>query len=651
MPNQLPRHKDTAGRGISFFRNDILICLLLCAINIIWFSPLMRQGIIMGDDLAVIMTRDVDIWDAFVPKGTKYRPVYRLFAILSAHLFDDRYELYFWLNIVMNIVVSLALYNFVKRITADKRFVSFAVTALYICSPFIYYNIMQVLGFMEALCLLLLIVVFHYSLSYMQGKNNAVYYAVIAAVLLTFTHERYVVISPLLVIIVLCAEHEKISVRAWKALICLLPLGINFLLKKLVFQTDFMVGTSGTNVSINLTTIFNFFTSGLLAIFGIYDGVEYLVGTGFSKYPDTYRGLSVAVVVLSFVLLFVYIAQCVVFTKDKRGRIRELKFLLIAAAAIGVLLISGCVTVRIEQRWVAAPFVAYVAYLGYIISRIQFKFDRVLRNLVVVSLVAMAIFVNHLQHEGVWKIYFARAMHIAQNVYDASIGEYGETLADYTVYIMGNNELKWAVGTSNLSMFDVYLDRNVDFKYASSLEQVNQDYMKTDPAQRKEVKIFRMDGSLNVTEIPTATIGMYHESDFGEFENEISPDRPADTPSGEGVFFSSTTNFTVLSGYSIVFSDVIFPQDAIAYFECSMPYVSSDGAFVTIKLIADEETVELAAFPIYPSTTSKVDPLLIEIRNQDVFSGDISITVSSPSGDASADWVNFTNPGIYTVGE
>ena len=162
MSDMLPKRERIADRILDAFRNDILLTFFLCAINLYWFLPFMSQGIVMGDDLGVIMARELNFLDAIIPKGDKYRPVYSFFAILSAHLFDDCYELYFLLNVVMNIAVSLLLYFLLKRITADKRYVSFAMTVLFILSPFVYYNITQVLGFMESLCLLLMLVVFHF---------------------------------------------------------------------------------------------------------------------------------------------------------------------------------------------------------------------------------------------------------------------------------------------------------------------------------------------------------------------------------------------------------------------------------------------------------------------------------------------------------
>ena len=154
-----------------------------------------------------------------------------------------------------------------------------------------------------------------------------------------------------------------------------------------------------------------------------------------------------------------------------------------------------------------------------------------------------------------------------------------------------------------------------------------------------------MDGSLNVTEMSTATLGMKHESNLGDYEYEVTPALPADTPTGEGVFFNGATSFTILSGYSMIVEDVVVPEDAILYFECNMPYEISDGSYATVSLNSNQGESVLIAFPIYPTDAESFS---IEIDNQEILYGDLIISVSSPSGDMSADWVNFVTSGIYT---
>lgn len=624
---------------------DLCAGILLCIFNLFWFLPFMESGIIMGDDLGVAIAVDWPLSMAFMPTA-KFRPIYNFFYILTAYAFDNVYGLYFWFNLIINALISVLLYFLIQKVTGKQRFTSFVFCLLYIMSPFSYYNILQLLGFMEALCILFLLVIFYFAVCYLEGKRRAIYPAVVFAILITFVHERYIVLSPWLLIVALCGQ-ETFRSRLLKAAATMLPLLINIILKKFVLQSDVLVGTGGTSIAFDLGTILTFFGSGLLSIFGVNKGPEYLVGYGYLQFTEQLKNLSVFFVILSFALLFVYLLQNVILTRDNTARVKELKLLLVAAAAIGALLLSGCITIRLEQRWLTAPFVAYLIYFAYIVSKIRFKFAFVLRKAVLILLLICAFTIFDAQHSGVGHLYFSRAMRIAQNFYDASIFRYGESLSDYTVYIIGNNEMQWAVGHEGLSMFDIYLDNDVDFKYVSSVEEVNQDYASTEEDQKKPVKIFRMEGNLQVSEVPSTTIGMNISSTLTSYENQVSPDAPADTPSGTGVFSDGGTGFTVLSGYCNTIQDVEIPEEAMLYLEFGMPYEISDGAFVTVTLTSDGMTFDLIAFPVYYSDGVS-EAMLVEIGNDVSMSGDISIRVTSPSGDAVADWVTFTGAGIYT---
>lgn len=167
-----------------------------------------------------------------------------------------------------------------------------------------------------------------------------------------------------------------------------------------------------------------------------------------------------------------------------------------------------------------------------------------------------------------------------------------------------------------------------------------------DPILPDERLVGVLEGKLLVTvdgrEVILALVAPLREYTFN-----VTPDVPAQTPSGAGAFVSDKDGFTVLSGYTAVISDVGFAENAMIYMEYSMPFEQSDGACATVYVVTENGREELASFDAFPNE-EQTNGILLYLDNAETFTGDVCITVSSPTGDASADWVVFSKAGIYT---
>ena len=154
---------------------DWICTIILCFINAIWFLPFMNDGIIMGDDIGVIAGKDLSLLGALTLGGAKYRPVYTVAYVLSAKLFGSNYQLYFLLNLAVNTAITIALYFLLNKVTNQHKLLSLIFSVIFLLSPFSYYNVLQLIGLMEALCLLQLVLIFCVTLAYWKGNKNLFY--------------------------------------------------------------------------------------------------------------------------------------------------------------------------------------------------------------------------------------------------------------------------------------------------------------------------------------------------------------------------------------------------------------------------------------------------------------------------------------------
>ena len=148
---------------------DILFMLLLCAVNALWFWPLSSRGIIKGDDIGYVLAgRGIKTFhDLFAFDGYKYRPVVSLLEMLETRLCGSSYGAYFAVNLAMQCVVTALLYRLALRISR-RRIIALCAGLLFIMCPFLYYNVTQVFGMMEAVCVLLLLFIIENGLRFFK---------------------------------------------------------------------------------------------------------------------------------------------------------------------------------------------------------------------------------------------------------------------------------------------------------------------------------------------------------------------------------------------------------------------------------------------------------------------------------------------------
>jgi hypothetical protein len=447
--------------------------VILCTFSVIWFMPF-REGIISMDDMSVIAYYSNDTIDFFQKVflnigANRYRPVFYFFQYLEYDLFGKIYQLWFYFNILVNILIIIALYNLILKIT-KSRWIPSAICLIYITCRFSYYNIVQLNGILEAICLLLLILIINYSIDFWQKKSlKYLIYVILLYSLIIFTHERYVVLIGFLVAIIFLSDFITFKQKIIYSVLSSSPLLLNIILKLFIFKIPFLVGTgSSTELGFNFNTAVTQYIMSVVNVIGINIGPGYLYGLTFDSPGMTlqYKIVSLIVTVIPLLIITAFVYLHIICNKNSISKTDEIKKLFLTILLIGLIILSFSVTIRVEQRWIYAPFIVYITYIGYCACKMispnpatlnkgenkcqisnnsdlkSNSFDTVKTIIVFITiglLVCSSITMDLEYKQNINGIFFMGAMQGAKPILDATYGQYGTSLENYEVYVIDPN--------------------------------------------------------------------------------------------------------------------------------------------------------------------------------------------------------------------
>lgn len=448
----------------------VLLFLFFVIANLVWFFEF-RDGIISGDDIGIPFSfgGNKTFWEMVFAGAEKYRPVINFVWVLEYKLFGLNYLGYYLFNIILHSLTSTSLFFVMEKITKDK-ITSFVVVMVYQFSFLCYYNITQALGSMEELCLFFLVwIVYSMYLIYKEQKISYLCLLAIVSMFVVFTHERFLVLMLTNALVVFFFYRKEYKKKIGALCIVEFPFLFNLLLKKLIFDNTIMVGTGGTYIDINIKSIFSYVLESVALVFGINIGPEYLNGYTWNYCENNQKVLSVLLATFFIVLIFFYLFK--VIRMVKRERVEEIKKFVTAVFFVGCLMISYCVTIRVEMRWVYAPFLVFVMYIGYMLSKVCLKRGFKLTLLVILLVLSLQYNWNHKEHSQ--GVYFNASMNAANTIYDLTIGEYGNTISQYNLYVLKTNTILWAMGGEEMLTLNQFMDEPLNYFWISSIDEVD----------------------------------------------------------------------------------------------------------------------------------------------------------------------------------
>ena len=346
-----------------------------------WKDHVIFMGILLAT--AVWVNRNIEIkglymddlyfWSCYGEQGflqyvfplgsTRFRFLYYLAAWLEMAVVGNHVNWFVPFNILLNTAVSCSIYMIGRRLSRSKG-IGFLCGFMYLISRMAYYQIGQVLGLMETMALWMAIGILWYLYRYLDGEDGRKYYYLSCALYfgVCFVHERYMVLFPLLLLVLLIKRSKDAA--EWGAGL------VSFLLVQAIrvfaIGSVLPAGTGGTQVAdtFSLTDTIRYGLSQIAYVFGINAGPEHLNGCPWAQSPLPIRILvlladaAIAVIVLGFLIKVI---------KDKR---KDVKGKVLCSLALFLLFIGACiasssVTIRVEMRWVYVSLTAALLLLAY----------------------------------------------------------------------------------------------------------------------------------------------------------------------------------------------------------------------------------------------------------------------------------------------
>lgn len=302
--------------------------------------------------------------------STRFRPVYWFAAWIQLGIIQNHILWIVPFNIFFAGIIAGGLYLFAKKLSGS-HILGFIIGAMFVVSRFSYYDIAQLLGFMEALALLfLLIIIYRLYVFLTEGSDEISFLiALVFYFLISFTHERYMVLLPLFFYVLIVKKSKDVKLYAAAAASFIFIQ----LLRFLTIGTLSPAGTDKTYIENTFSAksfIQNAFSE-ILYIFGINAGPEHLNGVSWA---DT--DIKIKILVLgagTSLLLFVlrYLVAQLHNLKQKKSAMEEIWLSLLLFGAIAGCIVSSAVTIRVEMRWVYAPYMLCLLLLAHMYAVVR----------------------------------------------------------------------------------------------------------------------------------------------------------------------------------------------------------------------------------------------------------------------------------------
>ena len=448
-----------------------------------------------GVELKGLYMDDLYLWSCYgnqsfteyvFPMGSsRFRFLFYLASWLELFLIGGHVEWMVPFNIILNTGIAYSIYRMAVSFSDGRRIISFAAGILYLSSRMAYYQIGQFYGLMESLALWAAIGVLWFLYRYVnEKKTGAFLMANVLYFVVSFIHERYMALLPLLILAVILSigkgltsetetvEPEKRSEPVYSAesghsrgrgqsrraknrraysvraaageekrgghlpgilliAVTLLVFGAIQMIRLCTIGTLSPAGTGGTDVAdtFRLTDAISRALSQVGFVFGRNSGPVYLCIEPFSDSPDGVKNLILAA---EAVLGTGVLAAVIGMLREQGKIICHLKNAVLFLCFIALCIGSSSVTIRIEMRWVYVAYAAALLFFAYL-SRMMGKAG------ILVLLYGFLILPVETYYRGNWdNLYLWAPQSQYNSLAEKTYGTYGDEIFDKEIYIIGH---------------------------------------------------------------------------------------------------------------------------------------------------------------------------------------------------------------------
>lgn len=436
------------------YLKDTVLSLLLICIAFIINKGISIRGLYMDDLLMWSTRRGTGFLKYVFPyEMRKFRPVYWAVVWIYQGIIKNNTDFIVPINILIGAGISIAIYFFAKKIAYSKT-IAFLSATMFSVSRFSYYDIGQYLGLMEAMAIIFAFALCVCLYKYINGKaNRYFYYACLFYFLDCFTHERFVVLFPMLIFAVIVKNKNRIINALAAISIFILSNYIRFMALKSFIPEG--TGNSKVTETFKLSSFFASVKTEVLYLFGINTGPTHLNGIDFNDINIAVKIL----IIIGIIAFAIFICKSIysIFIKSGRIEFDRIKNILLFLGFIIGSVVSSAVTIRVEMRWLYAPFLFLLLLVSYVygadkkITVKKFKnkkIDTSLSRIFHVSLVSATLvmlwgfcmLIGDMYYRGYYdKIYLFEGQNRANSLANETYYKYGRDLSNKRIYIIKND--------------------------------------------------------------------------------------------------------------------------------------------------------------------------------------------------------------------
>lgn len=424
--------------------------------------------------------------------ANKFRPVFYflLYGIFS--FAGENIEFIGIINLIFANIISILFFLICKKVCKNEL-VSFFSSFFWLISRFSYYNINQVFGLMEALALIMALLILFFLYEYInENKENSYYFACLFYFLISYVHERYIILFPLfLYAIIIKKINYKTTFRYCdiikKIIIPCLCFILFFVVRFMLFKDRMLDGTGGTDATqtFDLIKVIRYFFSQIVYIMGINNGELYLNGINWGSMLNVYKGFSLMVFGL---ILLLIIVSCYVLLKGAKKRQKEyITNIILILMFISLCILSSSITIRVEMRWIYVSYAASLILFAYLIKILIEMIEDKTKNKIYLwgGIAVFCICIIPLEHyyrSNYHRLYYWPVMVAAESLYERTYYKYGEALWDKTLIVYCKEEFMTSENIKDILLplnKKRYLD-NFEVHVVNNLEEVDIKYSNRD---------------------------------------------------------------------------------------------------------------------------------------------------------------------------
>ena len=429
-----------------------------------------------------------------------YRPIFNIIFFILIKIIGTNVSLTLTINFVLYSCVTTILYFLARSINIKWYFSLFIIIISSIIN-FNYYEIYQLIGFIEGFPMLFSMVLLVLSINFVVKNNINIYkFLVITSIIyliMVYIHERYfpMILIPIIAISFNNTITNNIKYKIY--LIYSIELLFFFLVRYYHLRIWIPRGTDCTSLveNFNFKRTIIFIYHQLLYLLGVNLGPEYLCGINFFNYNNLIQTISIISIALFFILILLYIyVRLLNKNLNQQSKIviyKNIDILFIIYIILCIL--QSSLTIRVELRWLLASFVCLLFYLTYILSYIiDFKECKEIIKLFSIF-IFIAIFVIrsymcfYFRNNSIY-IFIINEQNVVNNLYSATVEKYGIDKIKNSKILITSNRHNTLIEEEKTHFFDQFdhnlsekqiiyiddtIDKNINDNYDIILDEVD----------------------------------------------------------------------------------------------------------------------------------------------------------------------------------